>query len=138
MATKRIIIIDDETGFTNLVKINLEHTGRFKVGVVNNPLEALAAAQSFKPHLILLDVMMPHKDGGELLVELEADAQLKNVPVLFLTASTMSQLARAEQSVRRGRPAIAKPVEPKELIRHIDNILGSVSLSWHPSWSRKE
>ena len=83
MATKRILIIDDASEFTQLVKLNLELTGRFEVGVVNQPLEAVATAQAVKPHLILLDVMMPSKSGGELLAELESDAQLKNVPVLF-------------------------------------------------------
>ena len=134
MATKRIMIIDDEIGFTNLVKLNLERSGSFEVCINNNPLLALAAAQTFKPHLILLDVVMPNKDGGELLAELEADEQLKNVPVLFLTASTMDQLARAEQAVLRGRPVIAKPVEPKELIRRINEALGSSLFGFRLSW----
>ena len=53
MATKRILIIDDEAGFTNLVKLNLEQTRRFVVGVVNDPVEAVAVARKFKPQLIL-------------------------------------------------------------------------------------
>ena len=124
MATKRILIIDDEAGFTNLVKLNLEQTRRFVVGVVNESVDAMAVAEEFKPQLILLDVMMPGKDGGELLAELEVNEQLKNVPVLFLTASTMNQLARAEQAAVQGRPVIAKPVLPQELIRRLDEVLG--------------
>ena len=134
MATKRILIIDDESGFTNLVKLNLEQTGRFVVGVVNNPVEAVVVAQNFKPQLILLDVMMPTKDGGELLAELEANEQLKNVPVLFLTASTMNQLARAQQAAVRGRPVLAKPVTPQDLIRRIDESLRRTWFDWRPSW----
>ena len=138
MATKRIMIIDDEIGFTNLVKLNLERTGRFEVCEVNNPLGALAAGRAFKPHLILLDVMMPNKDGGELLAELEVDAQLKNIPVLFLTASTTGQLARAEQAAVHGRPVVAKPVDPKELIRRINDVLGSSIFGFHLNLGRKE
>ena len=136
MATKRILIIDDEIGFTQLVKINLEGTGRFKVGIVNNPLEALAFAQTFKPHLILLDVMLPRQTGGELLVELEADPQLKNVPVLFLTATTLSQLARAQHAAGKSRPIIAKPVAPQELIRRINASLGISLFGWRLTWGR--
>ena len=138
MATKRILIIDDEAGFTNLVKLALEQTGRFTVGVVNDSMEAVAAAQAFKPQLILLDVMMPTKDGGELLAELEVNEQLKQVPVLFLTASTMNQLARAQQTAVRGRPVIAKPVTPQDLIQHIDQALGKFWFAWRPSWWRRK
>ena len=138
MATKRILIIDDASEFTQLVKLNLELTGRFEVGVVNQPLEAVATAQAVKPHLILLDVMMPSKSGGELLAELESDAQLKNVPVLFLTASTMSQLARAQQAAVQGRSVIAKPVTPQELIRRIDEILGRSIFDFWRSWVSKK
>lgn len=138
MATKRIMIIDDEIGFTNLVKLNLERTGHFEVCEVNSPLGAVAAAQTFKPHLILLDVMMPNKDGGELLAELEADTQLKNIPVLFLTASTLGQLARAQHAAVRGRPVIAKPVDPKELTRRINDVLANSIFGVHVNWGRKE
>jgi len=137
MATKRILIIDDEVGFTNLVKLNLEQTGRFVVGVVNESVDAMAVAEEFKPQLILLDVMMPGKDGGELLAELEVNEQLKNVPVLFLTASTMNQLARAEQAVVQGRPVIAKPVLPQELIRRLDEVLGCSIFDRLLSWCKK-
>ena len=137
MATRRILIIDDEVGFTNLVKLNLEQTGRFVVGIVNESVDALAVAEEFKPQLILLDVMMPGKDGGELLAELEVNEQLKNVPVLFLTASTMNQLARAEQAAVRGRPVIAKPVLAQELIRRLDEVLGRSIFDRLLSWCKK-
>ncbi len=137
MATRRILIIDDEVGFTNLVKLNLQQTGRFVVGIVNESVDALAVAEEFKPQLILLDVMMPGKDGGELLAELEVNEQLKNVPVLFLTASTMNQLARAEQAVVQGRPVIAKPVLPQELIRRLDEVLGRAIFDRLLSWCKK-
>ena len=138
MATTRIMIIDDEIGFTNLVKLNLERTGHFEVCEVNNPLGALVSAKAFKPHLILLDVMMPKKGGGELLAELETDEQFKNIPVMFLTASTTSQLARAEQAVVHGRPVIAKPVEPKELARRINEVLGISIFGFHLNLGKKD
>ena len=136
MANKRIMLIDDEVGFTSLVKLNLERTGHFAVCVVNNPLAALATARTFMPHLILLDVMMPDKTGGELLAEIEGDAQLKDVPVMFLTASTVGQVARAQHTAAHGRPVIAKPVDPKELIRHIDEVLGRSFFGLRLNWDK--
>ncbi|MEI8314573.1 MAG: response regulator [Verrucomicrobiota bacterium] len=133
----RVLLVDDDTLFTGLVKLNLEHTGRFEVCVVNDPLDALTIARTFKPHIILLDVVMPTKDGGELLAELEGDEQLKNVPVMFMTASTTSQLARAQHVARRGRPVIAKPVEPKELARCINEALGVPRFGFFLNWGRK-
>ncbi len=124
MEAKRVLIVDDETAFANLVKLNLEKTGRYDIGVENDPQAALATARKFKPHLILLDVMMPNKNGGELLAEFEADEQLKEVPVVFLTAALTRQIAEAQQTAVRGRPVIAKPVTPKELARRIDEVLG--------------
>lgn len=67
MQPKRILMIDDEVAFTNLVKVNLERTGRYEVRVENRPLCALAAALEFKPDAILLDVVMPELDGGQIL-----------------------------------------------------------------------
>ena len=138
MANKRILIVDDEVGFTNLVKLTLEQTGRFSVAVVNDSLEAAAVAQKFKPQLILLDVMMPTKDGGELLAEFELNEQLQHVPILFLTASTLNQLARAQQTAVQGRPVIAKPVTPHDLIQRIDTALGRAWFAWRPRWWRNK
>ena len=66
MEKKRILIIDDEAGFTRMVKLNLEKTGQFEVREENKATYALAAAREFKPDLIILDVIMPTMDGGDV------------------------------------------------------------------------
>ena len=123
MDQKRILVVDDEPGITTLVKLNLEKTGRYEVETRNDPDAAVAAARDFKPDLILLDIVMPGKDGGELLAELQADDELKNTPVMFLTATLTDRGVDARQGTIKGFPFIAKPVEPKNLMKRIDQVL---------------
>ena len=65
-AKKRILIVDDEGSITRLLKLNLEQTGDYEVATENVSKAALAAAEAFRPDLMLLDVMMPGLDGGAL------------------------------------------------------------------------
>jgi CheY-like chemotaxis protein len=123
METRRVLLIDDEVGFTKLVKLNLEKTGRYTVRVENSGGQALAAAREFQPELILLDIVMPGKDGGEVLAELQTNPATQRIPVAFLTA-TVSTKGVADRGNRiHGLPFIAKPVSPQELIGEIESIL---------------
>lgn len=63
---KKILIVDDEEDFTKLIKLNLERTGEYEVEIENGGLRGLAAAREFKPDLILLDILMPDMEGGEV------------------------------------------------------------------------
>ena len=86
MSKIKVLVIDDERNFTDVVKINLEASGDFEVQVENNSLSALSTARSFEPDIILLDIVMPGLDGGDLLARFERDASIKNVPIILLTA----------------------------------------------------
>jgi DNA-binding response OmpR family regulator len=120
---KRVLIIDDETSFTNMVKLHLERTNRFEVTEANDPAAGLSSARSFVPDLILLDVVMPGQDGGEVLAEIQKDTALQKVPVIFLTA-TMSQAGlKTRHGNIGGYPFLAKPVEPRQLLQRIDQSL---------------
>src|SRR3954464_3669409 len=83
---KRILVVDDQAQNTQLLKAYLERNN-YVVKEENNPRAALSSAELFKPDLILLDVMMPGMDGGELAARFKAHAKLKTVPTVFLTAS---------------------------------------------------
>ena len=87
MDTKRILIIDDEASFTRMVRINLEKCGEYEVKEENRAGYALATAREFKPDLILLDVIMPAMDGGDVAALIKKDRQLQHVPIIFLTAT---------------------------------------------------
>src|ERR1039458_7893843 len=83
---KRILAVDDQASNTRLLKLYLERTNDYVVREVNDAKAALSTAEEFQPHLILLDVMMPGMDGGELAACFQENPKLKAVPVVFLTA----------------------------------------------------
>ena len=124
MDKKKILIIDDEEGFTKLVKLNLEETGEYMVKVENNSSNAFKTAKEFKPDLILLDIMMPGMDGGDVASELKTDNVLKDIPVVFLTAIIREDEMDSQDGSIGGHPFIAKPVSAKDLIKHIKKYIG--------------
>ena len=124
MKPKHILIVDDEASFTNLLKINLERRTGHTVEAVNRAHEAIPAARKHKPDLILLDVIMPGTDGGELAARIQADAFLRAVPIVFLTA-TVSRTEAAHQGLKSGGfTFLAKPVSMPDLLACIALHLG--------------
>jgi CheY-like chemotaxis protein len=122
MPTK-ILAIDDDPTVTRMIQLNLQQAGRYEVLTVNDSASALSAARQFRPDLILLDVMMPGPDGGEVAAGLESDPVLKDVPIVFLTAIvTKKETGPGGKSIR-GRRFIAKPVTLEELVGCIEESL---------------
>ncbi len=83
---KKVLVVDDETGFTKLLKLNLEETGKYEVFCENDAVHALDTAHYVHPDIVLLDIVMPGKDGGDVAHEFEDDPELGEVPVVFVTA----------------------------------------------------
>ena len=120
MTKKRILVVDDEASVTRTVKVNLERTGAYTVRTENRGTAVLAAARQFKPDLILLDVMMPDMDGGDVAAQIQADPDLQHVPVVFLTAIVSRKEVTEEGLESGGHLFIAKPVSLDALIRCIE------------------
>lgn len=118
---KRVLIIDDEAGFTRLLKLNLHQTGRYTAEAVNDPTKAIGVAREFSPDVILLDVMMPGMDGGEVADRLRANPKLRNTPIVFLTAAVKKNEVVSHSGYIGGLPFIAKPVDLDEVVRCIEN-----------------
>lgn len=116
----KILIIDDEENFTRLVKLNLEKTGKYEVKIENKGSLGLIAAKEFKPDLILLDVMMPGVDGGDVCNQLKDEKATKNIPIVFLTAVVNEKEIKENNGIIGGHPFIAKPVDTGELIDVIE------------------
>src|SRR5215472_19237136 len=74
---RRILIVDDDANSTHLVKILLERSGPYLVLEENDPTKADQTAHNFKPDVILLDIVMPKIDGGELATQIESDRELQ-------------------------------------------------------------
>ncbi|OQX80856.1 MAG: response regulator [Candidatus Omnitrophica bacterium 4484_70.1] len=116
---KKILIVDDERDFTELVKKNLERMGSYEVRAECEGKKALAVAREFHPDLILLDIVMPDIPGGDVARQLKDDPQTKGIPIVFLTAlMTKDEVSGGEEI--GGFPFIAKPIEVEELIKIIE------------------
>lgn len=87
MEKRTILVVDDEAGLRDLVRINLEHEG-YAVLQAENGVEALAAIREGRPDLVIMDVMMPEMDGWEACRRLR---EFSTVPVLMLTAKIQSR-----------------------------------------------
>ncbi|MEQ2007228.1 MAG: response regulator [Limisphaerales bacterium] len=120
MEPKRILIIDDEPSMTRMIRLTLEMTKRYQVREENQAAHALTTAREFKPDLILLDVIMPGVDGGELARRIKADPVFGQVPVIFLTG-TVTKREAAEGAVTAGYPLLPKPVSLKILVETMEN-----------------
>ena len=119
---RRILIVDNDTNATHLVRILLEKTGQYLVLEENNSAKAHRSARIFRPDLILLDVVMPIRDGGEIAAQIRADPELQNTPIIFLTALVTPSEAKAGVHID-GHPFLAKPINIQELISTIDKHL---------------
>ena len=119
---RRILIVDDDANSTHLVKILLERSGPYLVLEENDPTKADQTAHSFKPDVILLDIVMPKIDGGELATQIEADCELRDTPIIFLTALVTHGEAKSGLHIQ-GHPFVAKPISIPELIEAIEKHL---------------
>ncbi len=117
----RILMVDDEESFLKLVKMNLERTRRYEVEAVSDPNTAIERAKAFGADLILMDVVMPGKDGLDLVQELKADPSLREIPVIMLTALAADLERHA--ITKDGVLFLSKPVEMKELTHCIQEHL---------------
>jgi CheY-like chemotaxis protein len=124
MKTKRILVIDDEPSITSTMKVNLERSGAYSVRTENHASRTLETARHFQPDIILLDVMMPEIDGGYLAAQLEADPELKSVPVIFLTAIISREEAIANGGMIAGHFFIAKPASCEVVTKCIEEFTG--------------
>ena len=119
---RRILIVDDDRESTHLVKILLERTGSYLVLEENDAAKAHQSARNFKPDVILLDIMMPETDGGEVAAQIEADPELQRTPIIFLTALVTKPETKTGIRIQ-GHLSLAKPINIPELINRIEENL---------------
>ena len=120
MMKRKVLIIDDETNFTQMVKFNLEETGEYEVFVENEALEGFNAALKYHPDLILLDVIMPGMEGPDVIFQLKSTEDVKEIPVVFLTATITKEEVTAQHGIIAGHTFLAKPTSVVELVDCIE------------------
>lgn len=119
MIKKKILIIDDEKGFTDMLKINLELTQKYEVIVENTSTNALNTAIDCNPDLILLDIIMPGIQGSDLGFLFKEHGKLNQTPVVFLTATVTKDEVDIQGGKINGYPFIAKPSNLLEILKVI-------------------
>ena len=132
MNPKRILLVDDEPGITRSLKLTLEAAAGYEVRTENDSTRAIDAARDFHPQLILLDVLMPRLDGCDISARLHADLELKDTPIVFLTALAHNEDTGGHAVVSGSTVYLAKPVDAEELIQCIEQtLLKTVPLRRH-------
>lgn len=118
---KKILIADDEQNIVISLEFLMKREG-FAVSVANDGQEALDKVRSESPDLVLLDVMMPHKNGYEVCQEIRADSSLQGVRILMLTAKGREM--EVTKGLAMGADAyMTKPFSTKDLVAKVKSLL---------------
>ncbi len=124
---KRILVVDDEPDFASIVKANLEKEG-FEVDIAYNGVEGLEKVAANPPDLIVLDVMMPEKDGYKMGKELKADERFADIPIIMLTAVgdhvTSTRYSHADGMSMEAEDYLPKPASAEEITASVKGLLG--------------
>ena len=116
MAKKKILVIDDETEFCELVKKFLERQNDFEVSTCSEGTRAVDQTKRFKPDLVLLDVRMPEVSGTDIAETLRGNEATKNIPIIFLTAIVTEEDVQKSDHKIGGEYFLSKPVRIEELL----------------------
>jgi CheY-like chemotaxis protein len=120
----RILIVDDEPAFTRMAQMTLESSGEYIVRTTNESPQARIVAREFKPDIILLDVVMPEADGGDVAVMLRACPSTKLIPIIFVSAMVSRRESNRGLYESGRENFLAKPVDVETLRHAITQVLG--------------
>ncbi|RDY25561.1 DNA-binding response regulator [Romboutsia weinsteinii] len=123
----KVLVIDDEMHIVELLKFNLE-ISNYKVDYSYDGFDGFLKAKEVNPDLILLDWMLPNISGIEVLKKIRSDKELKNTPVIMLTAKNMEN-DKVEGLEIGADDYITKPFSIKELLARISSVLRRYNLN---------
>jgi len=121
----RILVVEDEEDIRDLIKLRFEQEG-FRISLAADGEIALKKAKSEVPNLIVLDLMLPKKDGLSVCKELKADPVTKRIPVLMLTAKS-EEVDRVLGFELGADDYLTKPFSPRELVLRVKAILNRLA-----------
>jgi len=122
--TQRILVVDDESSISDLIATSLRFVG-FDVRTASSGSQALTVAEEFKPHALILDVMLPDQDGFEVCRQLRQDGQ--SVGVIFLTAKDTVE-DKIAGLTRGGDDYVTKPFSLEELVARLRAVLRRIGV----------
>jgi DNA-binding response OmpR family regulator len=126
MAKKYVLIVDDDPDLVETVAMLLESKG-YEVGKAYDGIEGEESIKKRRPDVLVLDVMMPRKDGYKLCKELKANKWTQDIPVILLTAVgeavSTTTYTHAEGMSTEAEDFIPKPVDAKTLVEAVERLL---------------
>jgi DNA-binding response OmpR family regulator len=126
MSKKYILIVDDDPDLVETVGMLLESKG-YEVGKAYDGIEGEAAIKKRRPDVLVLDVMMPRKDGYKLCKEIKSNKWTQDIPVILLTAVgeavSTTTYTHAEGMSTEAEDFIPKPVDAKTLVEAVERLL---------------
>lgn len=126
MSKKTILLVDDEPDLVMILKQNLQAEG-YNIEVAYNGVEAIAKVKANIPDAIVLDVMMPEKDGYAVCSELKNDEKYEDIPIIMLTAVSdhvsSTQYSHAHGMDMEADDYLPKPASPEEVIESLQSLL---------------
>lgn len=122
MESKTVLVVDDEPHIVRQLAFVLGHAG-FEVTTAANGVEAMEAVRMRQPAIVLLDVMMPHKNGYEVCKEIKSDPALRDIHVVLLTAK--GQQEDRDRGMAAGADEyVIKPFSPAEVVGRLKELAG--------------
>ena len=125
---KKILIVDDEKDVLLMLEKRLTAEG-YSVITTTKSTNAIALAKSQLPDIIILDIVMPGMDGGEVAAKLREDPLTRSIPVIFLTALLSKTEEYQENRMIGSNITFAKPFDTEELLARINGLLCNVTTS---------
>lgn len=112
----KILIVDDNPDAINILTAILD--SEYEVTPARDGLEAIQKVRNESPALVLLDIMMPKKDGYEVLKEMKADPKFSKIPVIMLSAKTDPE-SRNKSFKLGANDYISKPIDPADILQKV-------------------
>ena len=116
-----VLVVDDDPGVRQVVRLSLELEG-YVVKEAGGAEEGLAAVEDEAPDLILLDVMMPHVDGWEMLRQIQERHGVGSIPIVMFSGKVDAQTA-AQATARGAQGFVGKPFDPQQLVDQAKQIV---------------
>lgn len=119
----RVLVIDDDPDALTLIKARLEHTGRFTVFTAASGEAGLDLARDLGPDVIVCDIYMPGMGGADVAAALAEDEDLRNIPLLFLSALVKPDEVRAHGGRIGGWPMASKDEPIASIVHRLDQLI---------------
>lgn len=120
---KKILVVDDDANILKLLRMFLSRAN-YEVVVTDDGMTGIEHALSLKPHLMILDIMMPKIDGPAIARAVRDNPETANTPIIFLTGLLPKNEQLGERKTEGGEYLFAKPFESSQLLNLIKKIIG--------------